>query len=224
MPLLVLEQGAVARYRHAHENCSALRYLRRLWHQQTHSVFADRSIASHHLEDTDPCLRNPKEITVVRQFQSETETIREAPQPWFAKATVWALTGVILLTIAGMSLTRIDRVISGSGKVVPTRSLNVYQALDTSIIRDDRCSRRRRSRQGSTISVARSDICGGRRQATAPADHWAGSADRARPGAADNKPLVFADSTDPDVLKYQAMNQSYFDQQIAQYKAQLAEF
>ena len=37
----------------------------------------------------------------------------------------------------------------------------------------------------------------------------------------DGKPLVYPDSSDPDVRKYAALNKSYYDQQVAQYKSQL---
>ncbi len=123
-----------------------------------------------------------------------------------------------------MSLTRIDRVISGSGKVVPTRSLNVYQALDTSIIRTIDVREGEEVAKGQQLAsldptFAAADV----KQLHLQIIGLEAQIERDQ-AQLDNKPLVFADSTDPDVLKYQAMNQSYFDQQIAQYKAQLASF
>ena len=168
--------------------------------------------------------RNQKEIAVVRQFQSETGAIREAPEPRFARATIWVLAGSILITVLLMAVTKMDRVVSSNGKVVPTRSLNVYQALDTSIIK--------------TIDVREGEeVAKGQKLASLDPTFVAAdvkqlqtqiiglNAQIARDEAQLNdKPLVYPESNDPDVVKYQAMNKSYYDQQIAQYKAQLASF
>ena len=75
-------------------------------------------------------------IDIVRQFQSETDEIREATEPRWARATVWTLAGMIVTAIAIMFLTRLDRVvISIGGKIVSADQINVFQALDTSLIK-----------------------------------------------------------------------------------------
>lgn len=169
---------------------------------------------------------SPKTVanSVVRQFQSESEAIREAPEPRYARITVWVLAGFILSCVAVMSLTRMDRVVSASGKIVPTRLLNVYQALDPSIIR--------------TIDVREGqEVEKGQKLASLDATFAAADvkqlhlqivgleAQIARDEAQlDGHPLVYPDSTDPDVLRYEALNKSYYDQQIAQYKAQIESF
>jgi hemolysin D len=123
-----------------------------------------------------------------------------------------------------MALTRMDRVVVGNGKIVSTRLLNVYQALDPSIIRTIDV------REGETVEKG---------QQLASLDATFASADVkqlrlqiigldaqvARDEAQlAEKPLAFPDSSDPDVRRYQALNKSYYDQQIAQYKAQLDSF
>jgi hemolysin D len=169
-------------------------------------------------------LSRNQQLAVVRQFQSETNAIREAPEPKFARATVWVLTGFIVIAIVLMAATKMDRVVSASGKAVATRSLNVYQALDTSIIR--------------TIDVREGEeVAKGQQLASLDPTFAAAdvqqlqvqivglNAQIARDEAQlDDKPLAYPDSQDPDVTKYQAMNKSYYDQQVAQYQAQLNSF
>ena len=79
---------------------------------------------------------NSSALTLVRQFQSETDAIRESPEPRWARMSVLVLAGMLVSSTAIMVFTRMDRVItSQGGKIVPTQQVNVFQALDTSIIR-----------------------------------------------------------------------------------------
>ena len=74
-------------------------------------------------------------IDVIRQFQSETDAISEAPHPQWARVTVFTLAGFFVSLILIMCLARIDRVVSSNGgKLVSTDRLSVFQALDPSII------------------------------------------------------------------------------------------
>ena len=130
----------------------------------------------------EPCLLIPQPLPLVRQFQSETDAIREAPEPRWARITVFVLAGLLVSLIAIMVLTRMDRVItSQAGKIVPTQQVNVFQALDTSIIRSIDVREGQRVPEGSAAGDARSDLCGGRRAATEAAVSEPGSTDRPRP-------------------------------------------
>ena len=44
----------------------------------------------------------PSALTVVRQFQSETDAISEAPEPRWARITVFVLAGLFVSAIAIM--------------------------------------------------------------------------------------------------------------------------
>ena len=169
---------------------------------------------------------SPKQnqVAAVRQFESETDAIREAPEPWFARATVWVLAGSIVLTLLLMAVTRIDRVVSATGKVVPTQALNVYQALDTSIIRTIDVREGEEVAKGQQLAsldptFAAADVRQLQVQIIAL------NAQIARDEAQlQDKPLVYPQTSDADVAKYQSLNQAYYDQQVAQYKAQLNSF
>lgn len=161
-------------------------------------------------------------LAVVRQFQSETDAIREAPEPRYARITVLVLTGMIVSCVLAMSLMRMDRVVSSTqGKIVPERLLNVYQALDPSIIRSIDVHEGQEVAKGQELALLdptfaaadvqqlRLQIIGLEAQISRDETQLSG------------KPLVYPDSNDPDVRRYAALNKSYYDQQVAQYKSQI---
>src|SRR4051794_25439922 len=75
-------------------------------------------------------------LATVRQFQSETDAIREEAEPLAARATLFVLLTFIIVIIAILVLTRIDRVVSSiGGRIVPVGQISVLQALDPSIIK-----------------------------------------------------------------------------------------
>jgi HlyD family secretion protein len=165
-----------------------------------------------------------KELTAVKQFQSETDAIREAPEPRFARMTVWVLTGLIVTSFAVMAVARIDRVVSGGGKIVPTRLLNVYQALDTSLIRSIDVREGQEVAKGQKLAsldptFAAADVKQLKLQIAGLDTQIA--RDQAQ---LEDKPLVFPPSSDPDIVRYQTMNKSYYNQQVAQYKAETDSF
>lgn len=167
---------------------------------------------------------NNTSLTEIRRFQSETDAIREAPEPRFARITVWACGAMILCLVALMALTRMDRVVSASGKIVPTNLLSVYQSLDPSIIRTIDVHEGQEVQKGQQLAsldptFAAADVKQLRLQIISLEAQIA--RDEAQLA---NKPLVYPDSTDPDVRQYTALNKSYYDQQVAQYKAQLDSF
>ena len=55
-------------------------------------------------------------LAVIRQFQSETDAIREAPEPLAARSAVFALAGIILAAIIISIVLPVDRVIESVGE------------------------------------------------------------------------------------------------------------
>jgi HlyD family secretion protein len=163
-------------------------------------------------------------LAVVRQFQSETDAIREAPEPRYARITVLVLAGLIVSAVAVMSLTHMDRVVNSSGKVVPEHLPNVYQALDASIIRSINVREGQKVEKDQLLAsldptFAAADVHQTRLQIIGL------EAQIARDEAQlSGHSLLSPDSNDMDVRKYASMNKSYYDQQVAQYKAQLDSF
>src|SRR6266702_6985761 len=73
----------------------------------------------------------------VRRFQSEVSYLREAPDPVSARFTIHIIGATFLLLACIALFAQIDRVVTSSaGKIVTARGPIVFQALDTSIVRD----------------------------------------------------------------------------------------
>ncbi|MGY4569219.1 HlyD family type I secretion periplasmic adaptor subunit [Bradyrhizobium pachyrhizi] len=168
---------------------------------------------------------NQASLATVRQFQSETDAIREAPEPMMARATLFVLSALLVSIVAIMCLTRLDRVITSvRGKIVPVDQINVLQALDPSIIK--------------TIDVREGEqVDTGQLLATLDSTFTAADvtqyklqiasleAQVARDEAElSGKPLSYGDAKDADAARYNALQKALYDQRIAQYGAQVTSY
>ncbi len=168
---------------------------------------------------------NQASLATVRQFQSETDAIREEAEPLVARATLFVLSAFMVAIIAVMCLTQVDRVITSlSGKIVPAGQISVLQALDPSIIK--------------TIDVREGEqVQPGQLLATLDATFTSADLTQAKLQIASletqvardeaelkQHSLVFADKSDPDFQKYAALQKALYDQRMAQYTAQLNSF
>ncbi|WFU58956.1 HlyD family type I secretion periplasmic adaptor subunit [Bradyrhizobium pachyrhizi] len=168
---------------------------------------------------------NQASLATVRQFQSETDAIREAPEPMMARATLFVLSALLVSIVAIMCLTRLDRVITSvRGKIVPVDQINVLQALDPSIIK--------------TIDVREGEqVDAGQLLATLDSTFTAADvtqyklqiasleAQVARDEAElSGKPLSYGDAKDADAARYNALQKALYDQRIAQYGAQVTSY
>ena len=162
-------------------------------------------------------------LTIVRRFQSETDAIREAPEPVAARRTVFVLAGFIIAIIILMFTTRVDRIVNSSGGKIVTKSelINVFQALDPSLIKSIDVREGDQVKAGQLLATldqtfANADVKQLKLQiASLEAQNARDEAELA------NKPLVFRKTSDPDLLKYQALQSEYYTQHVAQYKAQI---
>jgi hemolysin D len=185
-------------------------------------------------------------LSVVQQFQSETDSARESMEPSWARITILVLVGLVMSLVTLMALTTMDRVVTSNGngngagggsnsaassannpastsggKIVTTQLLNVLQALDPSIIRSIDVLEGQQVAKGQKLATldptfAAADVKQLRLQIIAL------KAQIARDEAElDSRPLTYPVSDDPDVKKYAAMNKAYYDQQVAQYKSQI---
>lgn len=164
-------------------------------------------------------------LTTVRQFQSETDAIREAKDPLVTRVTIFVLTAFLVAGLALTVLTKLDRIVSSvGGKIVPVGQVSVLQALDASIIKtidvhegDQVKSGQLLATLDSTLTAA--DVTQFKLQIASL------EAQVARDEAElKQQPLVFSESSDKDFQKYAALQKALFDQRIAQYKAQIASF
>jgi HlyD family secretion protein len=164
-------------------------------------------------------------LATVRQFQSETDAIREEAEPLAARATLFVLSAFLVSLVAIACLTRIDRVITSlNGSIVPAGHINVLQALDPSIIK--------------TINVREGEqVHPGQLLATLDATFTSADLTQAKLQIAsletqvareeaelNQRPLAFSDKSDPDFQKYAALQKALYGQRVAQYTAQINSF
>src|SRR5690606_3495090 len=95
-----------------------------------------RSAVTSRNSGVQPLSPSQASLATVRQFQSETDAIREAAEPLVARVTLFVLSAFLVSIVAILCLTQVDRVITSlSGNIVPVGHVNVLQALDPSIIK-----------------------------------------------------------------------------------------
>ena len=89
-----------------------------------------------------PALRPSPEILAgiqadqaIKDFQSETAEIVEAPDPATARAVIYVLTAMVAVAILLTSVVKIDRVVTGNARVVSDVPNLVVQPLETSVVR-----------------------------------------------------------------------------------------
>jgi len=145
--------------------------------------------------------------------------------PRSARLTVPLLAAFALAMMLVLTVARVDRVVSsGSGKMVTKEPSTVLQALDTSIIKSLDVKEGQRVETGQLLATLDPTI------ATATVDQLKAQIDSLRTQIARDQTelaggnLVFAPNNDPDYGKYEQVQRELFDQQMAQYDAQLNSF
>lgn len=161
----------------------------------------------------------------LRQFQSETDAIREAPIPQGPRIAIKLMGGMLVSAVALACIVPVDRVVtSESGQIVPTEAVDVFQALDASIIKSIDV------KDGQ--SVTKGQVLATLDQTFAAADvvqlklQLAGldaQIERAEAELAGRLPR-FARLEDPERARYAAIQQSLYVQRVAQYDAQIKSF
>jgi HlyD family secretion protein len=168
---------------------------------------------------------NQASLATVRQFQSETDAIREEAEPLIARATLFVLSAFLVAIVAVLCLTHVDRVITSlSGKIVPAGQISVLQALDPSIIKTIDVREGEQVQPGQLLATldatfTSADLTQAKLQIASLETQVA--RDEAELG---QHSLVFAAKSDPDFQKYAALQKALYDQRMAQYTAQLNSF
>ncbi|MGA8616353.1 MAG: HlyD family type I secretion periplasmic adaptor subunit [Xanthobacteraceae bacterium] len=153
------------------------------------------------------------------------DAIGEAVEPPWARITVFVLTGLFVSVIALMFLTKIDRVVTSmAGKLVSMQRINVFQALDPSIIKTIDVHEGDEVEQGQLLATldptfAAADVKQLRLQVAGLQAQI--ERDEAQ---LNDRPFVFPESADSEIRQTASMQREYYNQQTAQYKAQLASY
>lgn len=169
-------------------------------------------------------MADPSVETTLRRFQSETADIREAPEPNVLRATTFAMTALILISIGFAAVARVDRVVtSDRGKIVAAQGTVLFQALDTSIIK--------------TLNVREGDqVTKGQLLATLDPTFAAADVEQlekqlasleaqiARATAEQKRQIYDPAIKDPARDHYALLQKALFDQRAAQFRSQVASF
>jgi len=168
---------------------------------------------------------SPASLQTVRQFQSETDAIREATEPLATRVTVFVMAGFLIAVLVLMIVTRLDRMVSSQGgKIVPIGQVNVFQALDASIIKSIDVHEGDHVRAGQLLATldptfALADVNQTRLQIASLESQII--RDQAE---LDGTTPAFPPRADPDFRSYANLQKALYDQRIAQYNAQIASF
>jgi HlyD family secretion protein len=134
---------------------------------------------------------------------------------------------MLTIMVAVLSIVKMDRVVTSTfAQIIPTSAeqVTVYQALDPSIIRSLNVTWGQLVKAGELMATldptfATADVTQLKEQIASYV------AQIARDEAQINRrPLVFPDRSDPDFLKYAAIQRALYDQQMAQYQAQIENY
>jgi hemolysin D len=164
-------------------------------------------------------------LSTVKQFQSETEAIRQVKEPLATRITLYVLVAFVLSGLFLITVTKLDRVVqSQGGKIVPVGQIAVYQALDQSIIKSIDVREGDQVKPGQLLATldptfAAADVAQYRAQvASDQAQILRDEAEIA------GKVPVFPESKDPDTQNYNMLQKALYSQRIAQYNAQITSF
>lgn len=166
--------------------------------------------------------RSNGSLATVRQFQSETDDLLSQKEPLIARATLYTLVAFVLSFTVLAFVGRLDRVVTSvGGKIVPLDQINVIQSLDQAIIKSIDVREGQQVKPGQLLATldatfTQADLS----QTGAQIASLQAQVARAEAELA-GTPLVFAETTDPDATRYNALQKALYDQRVAQYNAQL---
>lgn len=164
-------------------------------------------------------------LATVRQFQSETEAIRQVKEPLATRITLYVLVAFVLAGLLLITVTKLDRVVqSQGGKIVPVGQIAVYQALDQSIIKSIDVREGDQVKPGQLLATldptfAAADVAQYKAQIASDVAQIA----RDEAEVAGKVP-VFPDGKDDDTKNYNMLQKALYNQRMAQYNAQITSF
>lgn len=155
----------------------------------------------------------------INDFQGETAEITGRPEPVKARAVVWTLAAMMVLFIVLASVTKLDRVVTSTGRIVSQSPTIVVQPLEISIIRSLNVRAGETVRRGQVLATldptfSAADVAQLGRQVGKL------TAEIARMEAEARNDVFTADGNDPDRL----LQESIWRYRQAEYTAKLANF
>jgi membrane fusion protein, hemolysin D len=167
----------------------------------------------------------PAPEQLIRQYQSETDEIRAAPEPLQARLTLFAAAGLFFALIGIALAFKLDRVVTSEfGQVVSVEPTVVLQALDASIIKSIAVKDGQQVKKGQLIATldptfAAADVAALRLQiASLEAEIGRCQAELT------HQPFDMPVGTLPEAARYEAIQKNYYDERKAQFDAQIRSY
>jgi hemolysin D len=164
-------------------------------------------------------------LSTVREFQSETEAIRQVKEPLRTRITLYVLVAFVLSGLFLITVTKLDRVVqSQGGKIVPLGQVAVYQALDQAIIKSIDVREGDQVKPGQLLATldptfAAADVA--QYKAQVASDEAQILRDEAELAG---KPFVYDEVKNQDTKNYYLLQKALYVQRVAQYNAQINSF
>jgi hemolysin D len=164
-------------------------------------------------------------LSTVREFQSETEAIRQVKEPLRTRITLYVLVAFVLSGLFLITVTKLDRVVqSQGGKIVPLGQVAVYQALDQAIIKSIDVREGDQVKPGQLLATldptfAAADVA--QYKAQVASDEAQILRDEAELAG---KPFVYDEAKNQDTKNYYLLQKALYVQRVAQYNAQINSF
>ncbi len=164
-------------------------------------------------------------VTAVSQaaheFRSETDGIRNGPEPIATRATVLILAAFLVTLVVISAFALIDKTVSSTaGKVVATESPLIFQPLDASIIKSLDVTEGQQVQAGQLLATLDSTFTAADvtqlRQQVAGLDAQIARAEAEK----DRKPFAIS-SPETAASPYAALQRALYEQRALQYKAQI---
>ncbi|MCB8874032.1 HlyD family type I secretion periplasmic adaptor subunit [Acidisoma silvae] len=168
----------------------------------------------------------------VLEFQSPTSALIATPVPRSARSVPIWIGVAVVASIVAASVIKIDKVVTGQGKLVSTQPTTLIQPLDTSIVRAIYVQPGQRVKQGDLLAELDPTFASANLKADQEqVDSYSAQIARIEAQLAD-KPYVPSTANSNTALQLETYNQlqaqytagvANFDQQIESLKAQLAQ-
>lgn len=160
----------------------------------------------------------------IARFQSETNEIRQAPEPLSLRITTIVLASLVVICLGFTAVARVDRVVTSErGKIVPADGTTLFQALDTSLVKTLDVREGDRVKKGQLLATldptfASADVDQLEKQLLSL------DAQIAR-ATAEQKHKIYAPPLSDAVKdQYALLQKTLFDQRAMQFRAQITSF
>ncbi len=101
---------------------------------------------------TEVAERGDPTLPAILEFKSPSTAIVNAPVPRSARSTALIVSGLVFSLLIALSIIRVERVVTATGRVVSTAATIVMQPLDTSIVRSIDVTAGERVRAGQLLA------------------------------------------------------------------------